>query len=833
MRQERKPARSWRAAALRGGAAAVFLLLLFTALVGQDGGVTAVEIGKHNTDLLPKGKEADGIIGDFVLSNGRIVALVSGNLPERRANMSTEYSGPTPGCLYDLDFQGAANDQITAFRPGGQIGMLSWVRVVDDGSDGSARVEAVRTAAKGDGLYTRHEYRLDRGWSHILISSTYRNESGEPVEITPRPVWKGFSNEWSVGRIRVADAIDPFDKRAYAWAPAATEDIPEKVTLAPGEERTYNVILAPGASPAAAYGAVASLSRPSGRLEGRAVTTGGEPAVHAAILVEAEGVELPAYPASDGLFGFVLPAGEYALRLEDIGREPVERKAAVRRGKTARVDFELEPASRVKFVVNDAQGRPSPCKVQFLGIDGTPTPNFGTHYRAHGNDHQYQSHDGRFTQQVPPGKYLIRITRGPEHDLVERRIEVKPGELVEVTATLRRSVDTTGWVACDFHAHSTPSGDNYCNTDDRIINFAAEHLEFIPTTEHNRLYSWEPHIKKLGLERHLKTIVGIELTGPGQHFNSFPLKMTPYVQDGGAPKWQYDPRINAVVLRSIFDGGPDRWVQANHPTVGFVFNDRNQDGVFDGGFRGFEDLIDAAEVWSTEILNPNPYYEDRRPGRKPQRRENRTFAWLQMLNQGRHVWCVAVSDAHRIFGNGVGAWRTYVPSSTDEPAEIDYREIIRNAKAGRMMITNGPFLEVTTADGLPIGSHVISEGSIDLKVRVQTPDWMDIDRIQILVNGRQRPQDNYTRASHPEMFRDGVLKFDETLTVRLQEDAHLIVVAVGEGSNLEKGWGRDWPSAMHPLAYTNPIYVDVDGHGFRPSGDTLGHPLVTARKESD
>jgi len=69
--------------------------------------------------------------------------------------------------------------------------------------------------------------------------------------------------------------------------------------------------------------------------------------------------------------------------------------------------------------------------------------------------------------------------------------------------------------------------------------------------------------------------------------------------------------------------------------------------------------------------------------------------------------------------------------------------------------------------------------------------------------------------------------------VRLQEDAHLIVVAVGEKSNLEKGWGRDWPSAMHPLAYTNPIYVDVDGKGFRPNGDTLGHPLVTAPRESN
>jgi hypothetical protein len=35
---------------------------------------------------------------------------------------------------------------------------------------------------------------------------------------------------------------------------------------------------------------------------------------------------------------------------------------------------------------------------------------------------------------------------------------------------------------------------------------------------------------------------------------------------------------------------------------------------------------------------------------------------------------------------------------------------------------------------------------------------------------------------------------------------------------------------MHPIAYTNPIYVDVDGKGFEPNGDTLGHPLPVAKQ---
>ncbi len=145
-----------------------------------------------------------------------------------------------------------------------------------------------------------------------------------------------------------------------------------------------------------------------------------------------------------------------------------------------------------------------------------------------------------------------------------------------------------------------------------------------------------------------------------------------------------------------------------------------------------------------------------------------------------------------------------------------------------MMITNGPFLEVTTADGLPIGSTIIAEGFVDLQIRVQTPNWMEIDRVQVLVNGRQPEQFNFRRAKNPGMFREGIVGFDETVRVTLQQDAHLIVVASGEGSNIEQGWGLNPYGEMHPVAYTNPIFVDVDRDGFEANGDTLGHPLMTS-----
>jgi hypothetical protein len=149
---------------------------------------------------------------------------------------------------------------------------------------------------------------------------------------------------------------------------------------------------------------------------------------------------------------------------------------------------------------------------------------------------------------------------------------------------------------------------------------------------------------------------------------------------------------------------------------------------------------------------------------------------------------------------------------------------------GRSYLTNGPFLQVTTDDGRGPGDTVRAiNGGVKLNVRVQCTDWVEIDRVQVLVNGRAVPELNFTREKTPEKFKDGVTAFDATIPVALSEDAHLIVVACSEKSDLHVGYGTSPQSRMRPFAYHNPIFVDVDGHGFTPNGDTLGWPLPTKK----
>jgi hypothetical protein len=56
------------------------------------------------------------------------------------------------------------------------------------------------------------------------------------------------------------------------------------------------------------------------------------------------------------------------------------------------------------------------------------------------------------------------------------------------------------------------------------------------------------------------------------------------------------------------------------------------------------------------------------------------------------------------------------------------------------------------------------------------------------------------------------------------------VAAIAENSTLATGYGQSWQKDLHPTAYHNPIRVDVDGDGFEPNGDDLGHPLLSSVK---
>ena len=810
-----------------------FLFLLVVPLSAAE--VFEAALGRE-TELI-KGKEADGILGDFVLRNDKVEALISQNAPNRRANMSTFYGedGVTPGAMYDLTLRGANNDQLVIYSPCGH-GHVSYVKIANVKEAGSAAVESVTTAAKNGGVFKRHEYRVKDGVQGIFITTVLRNETDKPQKTFTKDDFTRFdSTGITSDGIRWADAINPAHKCGYAFAMlkvTGIEKVTDTIELQPKQEVVISRFFAVGTSPAQAVGEVRQVKGDKVTVvSGQIYDETGKGVMSASILVPEGKNTVSGYPDAEGKFSLKLPAGITELTVTDLGRP--EAKISTMNPKAV-----LKAASGIRFSVTDEDGKPLPCKAHFAPLnEKTPKLELGPKWRAHGCVDQYHSENGHFTQQLPTGKYHVVVVRGPEYSHLAKDITIDAGKIVDFKGALKRLVDSKGWISADFHNHSTPSGDNVCDTDGRLINIAAEHLEFTPTTEHNRLYDWEPTIKALGLENYIKTVKGMELTGSRQHFNAFPFEPEPLKQDGGAPVWNDDPRITALTLRRWQGERPERWIQFNHPDLSNMFIDRNGDGVQDGGFVGVGDMIDGSESENgpgTNILAEAPFSVSRAAGSLAAKvSQNREFIWRQLLNQGLRVTAVGVADAHSVYGNGVGCWRCYLPSSTDEPAKIDWAELSPHAKAGHIVLSTGPFLEVTTQNGKIAGDEDRCTGGIDLKVRVQCTDWMDIDRVQILVNSRPDPKLNFTRKSHPQMFKEGVVKFAERIQVPLQQDAHLIVVVLDEDGDQKIGFGTSDYAKMRPCAYNNPIYVDADGNGFKPNGDTLGFDLPVGGLNAD
>jgi len=76
-----------------------------------------VRVCAQNWRLVPGGKEADAIFGDYLLRNDQVAAVIGDVAPGRHAHMSCPN---VQGVVIDLAPLGTDNDQLTAFKPHGE-----------------------------------------------------------------------------------------------------------------------------------------------------------------------------------------------------------------------------------------------------------------------------------------------------------------------------------------------------------------------------------------------------------------------------------------------------------------------------------------------------------------------------------------------------------------------------------------------------------------------------------------------------------------------------------------------------------------------------------------
>jgi hypothetical protein len=801
---------------------------------------------------IPHGKEVDGIYGDFAMVNDQIVAVVANPRRGRNANMTVRDVG---GSLIDLTRRDRQSDQLSAFYPGAQLRDLRFagIEVEAPRMYEAAELDRVFVQARRVSLRLVAEprektpdvevsYTLEDGWPYVLVTSTFTNRGTTDLTVDlVDAIRADHSFESSPeGPVDLFWAYDKHFGQAYGVIAEGHDIVGANarrmmlryrdgngkvaVSLAPGETRRLTRRVIPGANLFDVRQVADGLAGKGGRTVRLTVKdTAGRPVREADVVLARDG-KPSAWGRTDD---------EGKVSIGAVGAPGVLTVAALGHGSKAvtlgpevpeTLSIELPEAAVVVTRITDDRGGTIPCKVQFIGRDGTASPDFGPDSGEHGVKNVHYSHDGRIRRELEPGSYDVIVSYGPEYDAVFTRVDARRGKEALVEAKLVRSVKTEGWISTDFHSHSSPSGDNTSSQLGRVLNLLCEHVEFAPCTEHNRLSTYDPHLEHLGAALRMATCVGMELTGrplPLNHQNAFPLVMRPHTQDNGAPTSDDDPEIQIERL-ALWDGASDKLVQVNHPDIGWMFRDRNGDGKPDAGFSGMLGNMDVIEVHPLHTIFDPPTTKSAGGSRN-----NTIVNWLQLLNRGQRIPGVVNTDAHYNF-HGSGWLRNYVKSPTDDPARIRTLDVVHAAERGNLVMSSGPFMEVklcsesdSRAEAIPGENLSARGGKATLKVRVQCPNWFDVDRVQVLLNGRPCEAHNFTRRSDPGRFSGTTVKFDQEIPLHLEHDAHVIVVAIGEQSKLGPVMGPEHADDR-PVAVSNPIYMDVNGYGFKPNSDPLG-----------
>lgn len=551
----------------------------------------------------------------------------------------------------------------------------------------------------------------------------------------------------------------------------------------------------------------------------------------------------------DGRFAFRVPPGAYTLRVEASGGRVVERSLRVRAPEPPPHAGAVGPALRVRAeptrrgrdepldLGTVTVGRPGrlllpggpdaggPMRLVLRGVDGTPDPDLGgdpTPLRFGAFTPPPSERAGHVSLAgvdsdpewlvLPPGRYRVWATRGPEFALAQATVEVRSGETTALDLPApTRVLDTPGWIASDLHVHSVASDDSAWPMQRRVAGFVAQGVEVVVATEHDRVVDYAPAIRALGLSARVASVVGSEITSSSVsaavpytagHANAFPLPYRPEAHAGGALASE-GRRLRDVAAQVRRLGG-ERLLQLNHPRPGAGDPDLNE------LFTHLSVVGEPFEPARPLTADPNRVLLERDAvhglrdldfdamelmnGPDPERYFRTRADWLSLLLQGEVRTGTANSDSHRA-GEILGLPRSYVRVAGDEPAAFDEGEFVRALRAGRVVGTTGPWLEVRLGDA-EVGDRYRGRRGT-LHVAVDAAAWVPVDVARVYVNGErvaERPVEPGARLELPLAFA---------------ADAFVTVEVEGEP---DETWAAVNPGAI-PFAFTNPIFVDADDDG--------------------
>jgi len=490
-----------------------------------------------------------------------------------------------------------------------------------------------------------------------------------------------------------------------------------------------------------------------------------------------------------------LPSGTYLVSATLVGHRTTEPVTATVESGNAAMTLQMDPPGFIQYAITDDRGQPLPAKLTVKPQQGgveRPPGRFGAGPEPSGVLHTEYNVTGSGRFALPPGDHEVWVSRGGEYTVVEQAVTVAPGATAQVTASLSRVVDTTGWMSTDTHVHAQLSPDSPDLYPFKVSAMVVEGLELPISTEHEAIGDFNPAIKALGLEAWMKGVIGSEITTYTYgHFNAWPLVQDLAAPGNGRIDWYYkDPAETFAAIRANA-GKP--FIQVNHPrapAVGGYFSAMGLDPTTATASRD--------DVWSTdfdgiEVAN----------GCGIGHIENETMPdWFGFLNAGVRKWAVGSTDSHKAGHGQLGYPRTYVAMPTDDPAVAKIDDFSAAMKAGKMIITCGPFFTVTV-NGVGVGETATVNGAeVIARVKVQAPPYMDIDTIELVYDGTVVEQIDVPASTD-------VVRFDGDIPMAVNAGIDSWMIVRVRGGDSHSGWASRRPS----YAFSNPIFLDMDGDG--------------------
>jgi hypothetical protein len=614
-----------------------------------------------------------------------------------------------------------------------------------------------------------------------------------------------------------------------------------------------------------------------GVVEGRVVDTSGSTVAGARVsAVDAAGrAETQFVADGEGAFAGELAEGTYSFEATTDGRLLVTAGTAdVTTGQVARPETTMSAESAVRLHIESPSGTPLPAKVTFIcaadcpegrrsqlrdvnfdepGGDVIPDGPGGEIFRI-----EFVDHSGERTIPIPPGSYRAVVSRGMTYSVFPTDfptsggvlVELAPGQTGSIDATLARVVDTSGYLGADFHVHAVNSPDSPVANRDRLITFLGEGVDVMVSSDHDFVTDFSPVVSALGAEAYVATMVGVELTTfTYGHFNAFPIARNEESINGGAFDWAggTGPNVHPdVFLNALEHDHPgEQVVQVNHP-------DDSSQGYFaaigldvstgatladpavhrletPAGATSTDTKLFSGAFTAVEIMNGlglSSFHA------------NLNF-WLGFLNRGIVKTATAVSDTHAQRNSQAGMPRSFVDvgSGRDTIATLDQAAFVTAVNTHRLFGSNGPFLRFSAdheGTVTPMGGTVTSASgdTVTLTVEVQTPSWFKANRVELYSNVTETVPGPGAVSSTPPTPVDAVdFVLDDatdlvdgaeggaayrryrrtvTFTVAPAADSYYVVMVRGSDSL--------FPATTNlgaaPLAFSNPIFVDLNGGGF-------------------